>query len=173
MYFNIFFRKMKTIGQEIARRVPGQLGYCFYGAETIENVGRGMGFLKDVKETDEKVPSLSERLFSHQPEVHLHHLRSVILLFCFFITIIFPSIGFGNGAFYYTANEGGSISKVDASSNTLIKSIKLEGVVHNAQISPNGEILGAVLIPKMASHEKEHEMAGLALFSSIRKLISK
>ncbi len=40
----------------------------------------------------------------------------------------------------------------------------MEGVVHNAQISPNGEILGAVLIPKMASHEKEVEMAGVALF---------
>lgn len=90
-------------------------------------------------------------------------MRNGILLFCFFVTIIFPSIGFGNGPFYYTANEGGSISKVDALSNTLIKSIKLEGVVHNAQISPNGDILGAVLIPKMASHEKE-EMAGLALF---------
>ena len=71
---------------------------------------------------------------------------------------------FGNGAFYYTANEGGSISKVDALSNKLIKDIKLEGVVHNAQISPNGGILGAVLIPKMASDKKMDEMAGFALF---------
>jgi len=109
-----------------------------------------------------KVPSLLERLFSHQPEV----LHSIVLLFCFFVTTIPPSIGFANDVFYYTANEGGSISKVDALSNTLIKSISLEGVVHNAQISPNGEILGAVLIPKMASHEKEKEdeMAGVAVF---------
>jgi len=80
------------------------------------------------------------------------------------MTIIFPSAGFGNGSFYYTANEGGSISKVDALSNKLIKTIKLEGVVHNAQISPNGDMLGAVLIPKMASHEMKGEMAGAALF---------
>ena len=64
-------------------------------------------------------------------------MRHGILLCCFFMTIIFPSSGFGNGPFYYTANEGGSISKVDALSNKLIKTIKLEGVVHNAQISPN------------------------------------
>ena len=140
------------------------LGYSLYDTEAIENAAREMGLLKDVKEADEKVPSLFGRLFSHQPEVLLDRLHSVILLLCFFITIIFPSIGFGNGAFYYTANEGGSISKVDALSNTLIKSIKLEGVVHNAQISPNGDILGAVLIPKMASDEKMDEMAGFALF---------
>jgi len=73
-------------------------------------------------------------------------------------------MAFANGAVYYTANEGGSISKVDALSNTQIKNIKLEGVVHNVQISPNGEILGAVLIPKMASHKKEDEMEGVALF---------
>lgn len=80
------------------------------------------------------------------------------------LTTIPVGSGFGNGAFYYTANEGGSISKVDALSNTLIKSIKLDGVVHNAQISPKGDVLGAVLIPKMASQEKMGEMAGAALF---------
>ena len=58
----------------------------------------------------------------------------------------------------------GSISKVDASANKLIKTLKLDGVVHNAQISPNGHILGAVLIPKMASQGKMEEMAGVALF---------
>ncbi len=90
-------------------------------------------------------------------------MRHGISIFCFLITIIFPSIVFAKGAFFYTANEGGSISKVDALSNKLIKNIKLEGVVHNVQISPNGENLGGVLIPKMASHGKKDEMAGIAL----------
>ncbi len=106
---------METKRQKVVRRVVNQLSYSFYA--------------------DEKVSSLFKRLFSHRPGIHLHRLRSVILLSCIIITIIPPSIGFGNSAFYYTANEGGSISKVDALSNTLIKSIPLEGVVHNAQIS--------------------------------------
>ncbi len=59
--------------------------------------------------------------------------RAVILSFSLFIAILFPAIGFGNEAFYYTANEGGSISKVDASANKLIKTIKLDEVVHNFQ----------------------------------------
>ncbi len=134
----------ETKRKRLARRFANLLGYSFY--------------------VDEKVSSLFRRFFSHRPAVHLHRLRSIILLFCFFITIIFPSMGFGNDALYYTANEGGSISKVDASSNTVIKTTKLEGVVHNAQISPNGEMLGAVLIPKMASQKKMGEMAGVALF---------
>ncbi|MDL5378313.1 hypothetical protein ACNOIU_07140 [Exiguobacterium mexicanum] len=39
----------------------------------------------------------------------------------------------GNTAaqYYYTANEGGSISKIDAATNTIINTIELEGSVHN------------------------------------------
>jgi cytidylate kinase len=37
-----------------------------------------MGFFKDVKEVDEKAPSLFQRLFSHRPEIHLDRLSSVI-----------------------------------------------------------------------------------------------
>lgn len=37
-----------------------------------------MGFLQDVKEIDEKVPPLFERLFSNKPEIHLDRLCSVI-----------------------------------------------------------------------------------------------
>ncbi len=86
---------METKRKQIARRFANLLGYSFY--------------------VDEKVSSLFEKFFSRRPRVHLHRLRSVILLFCLLIPTIRPSIGFGNGAFYYTANEGGSISKVDAS----------------------------------------------------------
>src|SRR5512136_2657895 len=78
MYFITFSRKLGTNGHEIAKRVADQLGYSLYDTEAIESAAREMGFLKDVKEADEKVPSLFERLFSHQPEVHLDRLQSVI-----------------------------------------------------------------------------------------------
>ena len=78
MYFITLSRKMGTDGSEIARRVADQLGYAFYDTEAIENTAREMGILEDVKEIDEKVPSLFQRLFSQQPEVHLDRLHSVI-----------------------------------------------------------------------------------------------
>ncbi len=78
MYFLTFSRQIGTNGHEIARRVADQLGYSLYDTEAIENTAREMGFLKDVKQADEKVPSLFERLFSYQPEVHLDRLQSVI-----------------------------------------------------------------------------------------------
>jgi cytidylate kinase len=78
MYFITFSEKMGTNGSEIARRVSDQLGYRFYDTEAIENVAQEMGFLQDVKEIDEKVPSLFERIFSHKPEIYLDRLNSVI-----------------------------------------------------------------------------------------------
>jgi len=78
MYFITFTRKMGTSGSEIARRVANELHYSFYDTEAIENTAREMGFLNDVKEVDEKMPSLFERLFSHRPEIHLDRLNAVI-----------------------------------------------------------------------------------------------
>ncbi len=78
MYFITLSRRMGTDGSEIARRVAGQLEYAFYDTEAIENTAREVGILEDVKEIDEKVPSLFQRLFSQQPEVHLDRLHSVI-----------------------------------------------------------------------------------------------
>ncbi len=78
MYFITLSRKMGTNGHEVARRVADQLGYNLYDTEAIENTAKEMGFLKDVKAADEKAPSLFERLFSQQPEVHLDRLHSVI-----------------------------------------------------------------------------------------------
>ncbi len=78
MYFVTFTRKMGTNGSEIARRVASELHYSLYDTEAIESTAREMGFLKDVKEVDEKAPSLFQRLFSHRPEIHLDRLNSVI-----------------------------------------------------------------------------------------------
>jgi len=54
------------------------LGYAFYDTEAIEDAAREMDFLKDVKEVDEKLPSLFQRIFSQQTEVYLDRLHSVI-----------------------------------------------------------------------------------------------
>ena len=78
MNFITFSEKMGSNGSEIARKVADQLGYNFYDTEAIENAAQEMGFLQDVKEINEKVPSLFERLFSHKPEIHLDRLNSVI-----------------------------------------------------------------------------------------------
>ena len=54
------------------------MGYAFYDTEAIEDAAREMDFLKDVKEVDEKLPSLFQRIFSQQTEVYLDRLHSVI-----------------------------------------------------------------------------------------------
>jgi cytidylate kinase len=78
MYFITFSRKMGTNGTEIARQVANKLGYQFYDTEAIENAAREMGFLKNIKEIDEKAPSLFQRLFSHKPAIELDRLNSIV-----------------------------------------------------------------------------------------------
>lgn len=78
MHFITFSRKMGANGTEIARQVAEKLGYHFYDTEAIEKTAREMGFLESVKEIDEKVPSLFQRLFSHKPAIELDRLNSVV-----------------------------------------------------------------------------------------------
>jgi len=78
MHFITFSRKMGTNGTEIANQVAMNLGYKFYDTEAIDNAAREMGFLKSVKEINEKPPSLFQRLFSHRPTIDLDRLNSVI-----------------------------------------------------------------------------------------------
>lgn len=78
MQFITLTRKMGTGGSEMARRVARQLGYAFYDTEAIEAAAQEMGFLGDVKEVDEKVPSLFERYFTRRPEIRLDRFDSVI-----------------------------------------------------------------------------------------------
>ncbi|WP_394235842.1 YncE family protein [Niallia oryzisoli] len=66
--------------------------------------------------------------------------------------------------YYFTANEGGSISKIDAASNEVVDQIAAEGAVHNVQVSSNGEILGATVVPEMNHGGGSMEMNGLTLF---------
>jgi len=78
MHFITFSRKMGTNGTEIAKQVATKLGYKFFDTEAIDNSAREMGFLKSVKEINEKSPSLFQRLFSHRPTIDLDRLNSVI-----------------------------------------------------------------------------------------------
>lgn len=60
--------------------------------------------------------------------------------------------------FYFTADEGGSITKISASTNEVVETIEVDGVVHNVQVSPDGKMLGATVIPfntGEAGHETE------------------
>ena len=78
MYFITLTKKMGTHGSAIARRVADELQYNLYDTEAIENTARELGFLDDVRQIDEKAPSVVQRLFSHQPEVYLDRLHAVI-----------------------------------------------------------------------------------------------
>jgi cytidylate kinase/ribosomal 50S subunit-recycling heat shock protein len=78
MHFITFSRKMGSMGSEIARQVADQLNYQFYDTEAIANKAREMGFGEDIKEIDEKGPSLLERLFSLKPTISLDRLTSVV-----------------------------------------------------------------------------------------------
>lgn len=53
--------------------------------------------------------------------------------------------------YYFTADEGGSISKVNSATNEVMEIIEVDGTVHNVQVSPDGKMLGATVIPA-ASH---------------------
>ncbi|MEX2462385.1 MAG: YncE family protein [Paenibacillaceae bacterium] len=79
--------------------------------------------------------------------------------------------------YYFTADEGGSITKINAVQNKVVDTIKLEGSVHNVQVSPDGKVLGATLVPKMAGHSNGNsmEMKGFALFfdTATNQLITK
>lgn len=73
----------------------------------------------------------------------------------------------------YTADEGGSITKIDATTYKVIKSIDIDGSVHNVQISPDGKTVGVTVVPTMGEMEEgagneqsEHEMNGYAYFFS-------
>lgn len=72
--------------------------------------------------------------------------------------------------YYYTANEGGSISKIDAATNYIESSIEVEGSVHNVQVSPDGKMIGATVVPSKGGHGHSDgkEMSAYALFYSIK-----
>ena len=73
-----FSRKMGTNGSEVAKKVASELGYRFYDTKAISHMAQELGFLESVREVDEKVPSIFQRIFSQRPMVYLERLYSVI-----------------------------------------------------------------------------------------------
>lgn len=69
-----------------------------------------------------------------------------------------------NKQYYFTANEGGSITKINMKTNDIVETIEVDGAVHNVQVSPNGKILGATVVPEMNHGEHSMEMKGQAIF---------
>ncbi|WP_423408212.1 beta-propeller fold lactonase family protein [Heyndrickxia sp. MSNUG] len=58
--------------------------------------------------------------------------------------------------YFYTANEGGTISKINVKDNKVAATLKAEGIVHNVQISPDGKIVAATLVPKPEGGHGDH-----------------
>jgi YVTN family beta-propeller protein len=67
--------------------------------------------------------------------------------------------------FIFTANEGGSISKISVKDQEVISNFKFDGAVHNVQVSPDGKVVAATIVPGMMSgHDQSMEMKGKAIF---------
>lgn len=85
--------------------------------------------------------------------------------------------------FYYTANESGSVSKVDANTNEVVDTIKeVDGAPHNVQVSPDGKVVAYTLAAKMTESQSKDKnmdmnmnMNGFAVFydTDTGKLIKK
>jgi cytidylate kinase len=78
MYFITISEMIGTNGEKIARKVPEELKYSFYGEEELLGAASEMGFLSDIKKLDEKAPALLERFFSEKPKIYLDRLQAVI-----------------------------------------------------------------------------------------------
>lgn len=59
-------------------------------------------------------------------------------------------------SYLYTANESGSISKIDLSTNKVVETIKDEGEPHNVQISPDGKVVAYTSPVRMEKGQTEH-----------------
>jgi len=67
--------------------------------------------------------------------------------------------------FIFTANEGGSISKISIDEQKVISTIELGGAVHNVQVSPDGKVVAATVVPEMMHGDSDSmDMKGKAIF---------
>lgn len=68
--------------------------------------------------------------------------------------------------FYFTANEGGTISKINVKDNKVAETIQADGVVHNIQLSPDDKVVAATLVPETGHGHGGHgdEASGKVLF---------
>ncbi|AST91714.1 MAG: YncE family protein [Bacillus sp. (in: firmicutes)] len=69
--------------------------------------------------------------------------------------------------YYFTADEGGSITKINANTNQVDSTIEVDGMAHNVQVSSDGEMLAATVVPNMDHGDDDSmnmDMPGTALF---------
>lgn len=68
--------------------------------------------------------------------------------------------------YYFTANEGGTISKINVKDNKVAETIQADGLVHNIQLSPDGKVVAATLVPGTGHGHGGHgdEATGKVLF---------
>ena len=78
MYFITLCRQMGAKGTDIEKLVAKELHYNFYDTEDVEKKAKELGFLDDIREVDDKPPSLFKQIFSRQPEFWLDRLSTVI-----------------------------------------------------------------------------------------------
>lgn len=70
-------------------------------------------------------------------------------------------------SYVYTANESGSISKIDVATNKVVETIKDEGSPHNVQVSPDGTVFAYTSAVMMEENQTGHgsmSMNGSAVF---------
>ncbi|MBT2727403.1 YncE family protein [Bacillus sp. ISL-75] len=71
--------------------------------------------------------------------------------------------------FIYTANEGGSVSKISMNEQKVLSNIKVDGAVHNVQVSPNSKVVAATVVPEMMHGNNDSmDMKGKAIFLDTR-----
>lgn len=78
-----------------------------------------------------------------------------------------PNLEEESTSFIYTANEGGSISKIDLATYEVIETIEDEGMPHNVQVSPDGKIVAYTSAMMMEDNQTDHgsmNMNGSAVF---------
>lgn len=66
----------------------------------------------------------------------------------------------------FTANEGGSLSKISVKEQKVLATLQFDGAVHNVQVSPDGKVVGAVVVPEMntSGSDSPMDMPGKAVF---------
>ncbi|ECL0471500.1 YVTN family beta-propeller repeat-containing protein, partial [Listeria monocytogenes] len=73
-------------------------------------------------------------------------------------------------SYIYTANESGSIFKIDAATNKVVETFKDEGSPHNVQVSPDGKVFAYTSAAKMEKGHTDHgsmSMNGSAIFYDV------
>lgn len=63
-------------------------------------------------------------------------------------------------SYLYTANESGSVSKIDLSTNKVVETIKDEGTPHNVQVSPDGKVVAYTSPVKMEDGQEDNDNMG-------------